>query len=160
MIKAQSGPAGHICGLGFTAIGQAKETTMQYPAPSVAPPLANPLLAFATAMAEAQLKYWQAFQVEGAAFVAKRMHADLKHLRALGRCGTPQAAAECQWSWCGELRKDYAEEWARLAGTTLALGISELAPMGRAFMKTNPKSSNGLGHANTGFPSTTGPNLP
>ena len=110
-------------------------------------------------MAETQLKYWQAFQVEGAAFVAKRMRADLEHLRALGRCGTPQAAAECQWSWCGDLRKDYAEELARLAGTALALGVSEFAPMGAVFKKANRKPSNGLAHAEAGFPNTIGPNI-
>ncbi len=107
--------------------------------------LANPLLDFATAMAEAQLKYWQAYQVEGAAFVAKRMRADLEFLRALGHCGDPQAIAECQWSWLGDVRKDYAEEFARLTGTTLALGISEIAPMGSVFTRPKSKASNGLG---------------
>jgi hypothetical protein len=106
--------------------------------------LANPLLDFVTAMAEAQLKYWQAYQVEGAAFVAKRMRADLEFLRALGHCGDPQAIAECQWSWLGDVRKDYAEEMARLAGTTVALGISEIVPMGSVFTRGKSKASNGL----------------
>lgn len=107
--------------------------------------LANPLLDFVTAMAEAQLKYWQAYQVEGAAFIAKRMRADLEFLRALGHCGDAQSIAECQWSWLGDVRKDYAEEWTRLVATTFALGISEIVPLGGGvFTRAKPKASNGL----------------
>jgi len=109
--------------------------------------LANPALDFVTAMAEAQLKYWQAYQVEGAAFVAKRMRADLEFLRALGHCGDPQSIAECQWSWFADVRKDYAEEIARLMATTFTLGISEIVPMGSVFMRAKPKASNGLDQA-------------
>jgi len=109
--------------------------------------LANPALDFVTAMAEAQLKYWQAYQVEGAAFVAKRMRADLEFLRALGHCGDPQSIAECHWSWCADVRKDYAEEMARLMATTFTLGISEIVPMGSVFMRAKPKASNGLDQA-------------
>lgn len=109
--------------------------------------LANPLLDLATAAAEAQLKFWQAYQVEGSAFVAKRMRADLEYMRALGHCADPQAIGECQWAWLGDVRKDYAEEWARLAGTTFALGVSEITPMGGLFMRGEPKGSNGLAPA-------------
>jgi len=109
--------------------------------------MANPLLDFATAAAEAQLKFWQAFQVEGSAFVAKRMRADLEFLRALGHCADPQAIATCQWAWLGDVRKDYAEELARLAGTTFALGASEVSPMGGLWRRAEPKGSNGLAPA-------------
>jgi hypothetical protein len=49
-------------------------------------PLSNPLLDLAVAGLEAQLKAWQAYQVEGTRFVARRMHTNLEHLRALGHC--------------------------------------------------------------------------
>ena len=105
---------------------------------------ANPLLDFATGLAEMQLKYWQAYQVEGAAFVAKRTRADLEFLRALGHCADAQALSDCYWSWLADVRKDYAEEMARLMATTFALGISQFAPMGSVFTGGKPKTSNGL----------------
>lgn len=111
------------------------------------PRLANPLLDFATAAAEAQLKFWQAYQVEGSAFVAKRLRADLEFLRELGHCADPKTIGECQWAWLGNLRKDYAEEWARLAGTTFALGASDLSPMGSFYARAERKGSNGLAPA-------------
>jgi hypothetical protein len=92
--------------------------------------LANPLLDVVIACAEGQLKFWQAYQVEGAMFIAKRMRADLEFLRSLGHCGDVQSISECQWTWMGNWRKDYAEECGRLAGTTFALGVSDIAPMG------------------------------
>jgi hypothetical protein len=94
------------------------------------PRMANPFLDFATAAAEAQLRFWQAYHVEGSEFVAKRMRANLEFVRELGHCTDPQAIGVCQWAWLGDLRKDYVEEWARLAGTTFALGVSQMAPMG------------------------------
>jgi len=106
--------------------------------------MANPLLDFATAAAEVQLNFWQAYQVEGAAFIAKRMRADLEFLRALGHCTDPQAITECQWAWLGDVRKDYAEEMARLAATTFALGSSKIVPMGGVWRRAEPKGSNGL----------------
>ncbi|ODR96113.1 hypothetical protein AUC69_15160 [Methyloceanibacter superfactus] len=106
--------------------------------------IANPLLDFATAAAEAQLKFWQAFHVEGSAFVAKRLRANLEFLRELGHCADPRAIGDCQWAWLGNLRKDYAEEWARLAGTTFALGVSEMSPMSGFYARAERKGSNGL----------------
>jgi hypothetical protein len=106
--------------------------------------IANPLLDVATAAAEAQLKFWQAYQVEGSKFVAKRMRADLELLHELGHCADPRAIGECQWAWLSDLRKDYAEEWARLAGTTFALGVSEVFPMGGLYARTERKGSKGL----------------
>jgi hypothetical protein len=105
---------------------------------------ANPLLDFTVAMAEAQLKYWQAFHVEGTAFVAKRMRANLEYMRALGHCSDPKSACDCQLAWFADARKDYGEEWARLAGTIVALGVSELAPMHNVFMRRSASGSNGL----------------
>jgi len=105
---------------------------------------ANPLLDFATGLAEMQLKYWQAYQVEGAAFLAKRTRADLEFLRAVGRCADAQKLGDCYWSWLADVRKDYAEEMARLMATTFALGISQFAPMGSVFTSSKPKTSNGL----------------
>jgi hypothetical protein len=104
--------------------------------------LANPLLDFATAMAEAQLKFWQTFHMEGTAFFAKRMRADMEYLRSLGHCANPQSFVECQWAWLTEARKDYAEEWARLAGTPFALGVSETVPMGSVFKPSGPRAAN------------------
>ncbi|MEZ5827415.1 MAG: hypothetical protein R3D30_15825 [Hyphomicrobiales bacterium] len=116
--------------------------------------LANPLLDFAVAMAEAQLKYWQAFQVEGTAFVAKRMRANLEFMRALGHCHDPKGICDCQLAWFGDFRKDYGEEWARLVGTTIALGISEFAPMGTVFTRGRAKNSNNLSRTTGGSDAT------
>ncbi|HUU66149.1 MAG TPA: hypothetical protein VMW57_02555 [Methyloceanibacter sp.] len=100
--------------------------------------LANPFLDLATVTAEAQLKFWEAYQVEGSMFVAKRMRADLEHMRALGHCSDAQAIGECQMAWFSDLRKDYAEEMARLAGTVFSLGVSGMAPLGGLFTKRRP----------------------
>ena len=97
--------------------------------------MANPLLDFATAAAEVQLKFWEAYQVEGSVFVAKRMRADMELMRALGHCGDPKAIGECQLAWLGDLRKDYAEEWARLVGTVFTLGVSGIGPLGGLYSK-------------------------
>jgi hypothetical protein len=95
-----------------------------------APRLSNPFLDLATATAEAQLKAWQAYQVEGTRFVAKRLGANLTFLRSLGHCGDVPAMGACQRSWLDDCRKDYAEEWGRVMGTTFALGFADLAGMG------------------------------
>jgi hypothetical protein len=105
---------------------------------------ANPLLDFATGLAEMQLKYWEAYQLEGAAFVAKRTRANLEFLRALGHCADAQALGDCYWRWHADARKDYAEEMARLMAATFALGISQFAPMSSVFSSGKPKTSNGL----------------
>jgi hypothetical protein len=103
--------------------------------------LANPFLDLAIAGAEAQLKFWQAYQVEGAAFIARRMRTDLEFLRALGHCSDIETLAEGQWAWLGDLRKDYAEEFGRLVGTTFALGVSDIAPMGWLCIKRDAKNT-------------------
>ncbi|MBK5197952.1 MAG: hypothetical protein JJE37_06685 [Methyloceanibacter sp.] len=95
--------------------------------------LFNPLLDFVVAGAEAQLKAWQAFQVEGTRFVAKRMSANLEHLRALGHCSEAQSIGECQGAWLHDVQKDYAEEWSRIVATTFAIGFADLAPTGGLF---------------------------
>jgi hypothetical protein len=95
--------------------------------------LFNPLLDFVVAGAEAQLKAWQAFQVEGTRFVAKRMSANLEHLRALGHCSEAQSIGECQGAWLHDVQKDYAEEWSRIVATTFAIGFTDLAPTGGLF---------------------------
>lgn len=92
-------------------------------------PLQNPLLDFWIAGAEAQLKAWQAYQVEGTRFVAKRLHANLEYLRSLGHCGEAQSMSQCQQAWLAELHKDYTEECGRLAGTSVALTLSTLGPV-------------------------------
>lgn len=89
--------------------------------------LANPLLNFAVATADMQLKAWQAYQVEGTHFVAKRLRANLEFLRSLGHCKDPSSLAACQRDWLDDYRKDYAEEWGRLMGTAAALGLAALA---------------------------------
>src|SRR3989304_2711774 len=78
-------------------------------------PLANPLLDLAVAGLEAQLKAWQAYQVEGTRFVANRMRANLEHLRALGHCCDAPSMGECQRTRLGDIQKDDAEECGRLA---------------------------------------------
>ncbi|MGH6735880.1 MAG: hypothetical protein ACRECX_07345 [Methyloceanibacter sp.] len=113
-------------------------------------PLANPLLDVAVATTEAQLKYWQALQVEGAAFIAKRMRADLEYLRALGHCTDPKTICDCHLAWFKDARKDYGEEWARLAGTLFSLGVSEIAPIGAGFARPRARASNGLAPATDG----------
>jgi hypothetical protein len=61
--------------------------------------LSNPLLDLAVAGVEAQLKAWQAYQVEGTHFVAKRMRANLELLRSLGHCCEVQSMGDCQRAW-------------------------------------------------------------
>ena len=95
--------------------------------------LANPLLDLAVAGLEAQLKAWQAYQVEGTRFVANRMRANLEHLRALGHCCDAPSMGECQRAWLRDVQKDYAEECGRIAATTFALGFTDLAGLGWLF---------------------------
>jgi hypothetical protein len=95
--------------------------------------LANPLLDLAVAGLEAQLKAWQAYQVEGTRFVANRMRANLEHLRALGHCCDAQSMGECQRTWLRDVQKDYAEECGRVAATTFALGFTDLVGLGWLF---------------------------
>lgn len=92
--------------------------------------LSNPLLDLAIAGAEIQLKAWQAYQVEGTRFVAKRLRANLGFLRSLGHCEDASGISECQRNWFADCRKDYAEEWGRLMGTSYALGFADLAGKG------------------------------
>jgi hypothetical protein len=92
--------------------------------------LPNPFLDLAVTGLEAQLKFWQAYQVEGARFVAKRMRNDLEQLRALGHCCDAQSIGEYQLAWVRETQKDYAEEFARLAATTFTLGFADLTGLG------------------------------
>jgi len=93
-------------------------------------PLANPILDLVVAGCEVQLKAWQAYRVEGTAFVAKRLSANLECLRALGHCCDVQSAVECQRAWLRDCQRDYAEEWARIVATTFALGFGNIAGMG------------------------------
>lgn len=95
--------------------------------------LFNPLLDFAIGGAEMQLKAWQAYQVEGTRFVANRLRANLELLRSFGHCCDLPAIGECQRAWLADLRKDYAEEWGRIVGTTCALTLGDLAPMAWLF---------------------------
>lgn len=95
--------------------------------------LSNPLLDFLIAGIEAQLRAWQAFQVEGTRFVAKRINANLDHLRALGHCSDTQSASECQRAFFANAQKDYTEEWARLAATGYALSFGQLSGLGAMF---------------------------
>lgn len=95
--------------------------------------LPNPLLDFAVAGVEAQLKAWQAYQVEGARFVAKRMRNNLEQLRALGHCCDAQSVGAHQLAWLREIQRDYAEEWGRIAATTFTLGSSEFCGLGCLF---------------------------
>lgn len=92
--------------------------------------LPNPFLDFAIAGLESQLKAWQAFQVEGTLFVAKRMRCDLEHLRALGHCCDIESTGECQRAWLHDTQKDYAEEWGRVVATSFALAFGELSGFG------------------------------
>jgi hypothetical protein len=95
--------------------------------------LPNPLLDFAVAAVEAQLKAWQAYQIEGAHFVAKRMRNNLEQLRALGHCCDAQSIGTRQLAWLREIQTDYAEEWGRVAATTLTLGTAEFCGLGCLF---------------------------
>ena len=90
--------------------------------------LPNPVLDFWITGAEAQLKAWQAYQVEGTRFVAKRLQANLEFLRSLCHCGDWQDMAHCHRAWLTDLSKDYTEEVGRLRGTTAALTLTTLAP--------------------------------
>jgi hypothetical protein len=93
--------------------------------------LPNPIIDLAIASVEMQLKAWQAYQIECARFVAKRLQANLALLQSLGHCGDVAAMNECQRVWFANCRKDYAEEWGRLIGTNFALGFTDLAGLGR-----------------------------
>jgi hypothetical protein len=95
--------------------------------------LPNPLLDLTIAGLEAQLKAWQAFQVEGAHFVAKRLRANLELLRALGHCTEAGHVGECHRAWLRELQGDYAEEWGRVVATTFSLCFADLAGIGLLF---------------------------
>ena len=97
--------------------------------------LPNPLLDLAVAGLEAQLKFWQAYQVEGARFVAKRMRGNLEHLRAIGHCCDAQSMGDCQLAWLCETHKDYAEELARISATTFTLSFTDLTGLGWLFGK-------------------------
>ncbi len=101
--------------------------------------LANPLFDLAVAGAETQLKAWQAYQVEGTRFVAKRLRANLAFLRSLGHCKDVPAMGECQRNWFADCRKDYAEEWGRIMGTSFALGFADLA--GKGWLIGSPVTS-------------------
>jgi hypothetical protein len=103
--------------------------------------LANPLLDLAVAGLEAQLKAWQAYQVEGTRFVANRMRVNLEHLRALGHCCDAPSMGECQRTWLRDVQKDYAEECGRVAATTFALGFTDLAGLGWLFGQRMAKGS-------------------
>jgi hypothetical protein len=95
--------------------------------------LPNPLLDLTIAGLETQLKAWQAYQVEGAYFIAKRLRANLELMRSLGHCTEAGRAGECQRAWLRELQGDYAEEWGRIVATTLTLCFADLAAMGLLF---------------------------
>ncbi|MBM3543498.1 MAG: hypothetical protein FJX44_03180 [Alphaproteobacteria bacterium] len=93
--------------------------------------LPNPILDLAIAGVEMQMKAWQAYQIESARFVAKRLQANLAFLQSVGHCGDAAAMSECQRVWFADCRKDYAEKWGRLIGTSFALGLTDLAGLGR-----------------------------
>jgi hypothetical protein len=123
------------CQMDWGANAHQTEAMMQHsiPADTNKPRVPNPFLDFAVTGLEAQLKFWQAFQVEGARFVAKRMRNNLEQLRALGHCCEAQAMGECQLAWVREMQKDYAEEFARLAATAFTLGFADLTGLGWLF---------------------------
>jgi hypothetical protein len=98
--------------------------------------LSNPLLDIAIAGLEAQLKAWQAYQVESTHFVAKRMRCNLEHLRALGHCCDMQSTNECQRAWLRDIQK---EEWGRIAATSFALAFGELSGLGWLFGQRTTK---------------------
>ena len=97
------------------------------------PRLPNPLLDLTIAGLEAQLKAWQAYEVEGAHFIAKRLRANLELLRAFGHCTEPEYIGDCHRAWVRELQGDYAEEWGRIGATTFSLCFADLAAMGLLF---------------------------
>jgi hypothetical protein len=101
--------------------------------------LPNPLLDLTIAALESQLKAWQAYQVEGAAFIAKRLRANLELLRAFGHCAEVGHVGECRHAWLRELHCDYAEEWGRLLATSYSLCFADLAGMGLLFGPRAPK---------------------
>jgi hypothetical protein len=101
----------------------------------------NPVLDFWIRGAEAQLKAWQAYQVEGARFVAKRMHSHLEFLRSLGHCGDASAVSRCQLACIDAMHKDYAEEAGRILGTTAALALGALQPVGAFGGQRNSRPS-------------------
>lgn len=103
--------------------------------------LFNPFLDLAIAGLEAQLKAWQTYQVEGARFVAKRLHANLEHMRALGHCSDTHSMGECQKAWLSDIQKDYGEECGRITATTFAIGFGDLAGLGWLFGQRTPKHS-------------------
>ena len=105
------------------------------------PRLSNPLLDLAVAGLEAQLKAWQAYQVEGTRFVANRMRANLEYLRALGHCCDAPSMGECQRAWLRDIQKDYAEECGRLAATTFTIGFGDIAGLGWLFGQRTVQSS-------------------
>jgi len=117
--------------------------------------LSNPFLDCAIAGLEAQLKAWQAYQVEGTRFVANRMRADLEQLRALGHCSDPKSIAECQLAWLREIQKDYAEEGARIAATAFTMDFTDLAGLGWLFGR---RTAEGKVAAQTGAKSRGEPN--
>jgi hypothetical protein len=98
--------------------------------------LSNPLLDFVIIGAEAQLKAWQAYQVEGTQFVAKRMRADLEFLRSLGHCSEVQSMGDCRQAWLRDMQADYGEEWGRIVGTGLAVAKSDVAPLQGTLYRT------------------------
>ena len=95
--------------------------------------LPNPLLDIAIACLEAQLKAWQAYQVEGTLFVARRLRSNLEHMRAIGHCCDIESTGQCQRAWLHDIQKDYAEECGRVAATTFALAFGELSGFGLLF---------------------------
>jgi hypothetical protein len=119
--------------------------------------LSNPLLDLAVAGLEAQLKAWQAFQVEGAQFVAKRMRCNLEQLRSLGHCGDIQSMGACQLAWLNDVQKDYAEECGRIAGTSFTLGFADLTGLGWLFGK---RTAEGCREPQPGSQSTGKPKSP
>jgi hypothetical protein len=95
--------------------------------------LPNPLLDLTIAGLEMQLKAWQAYQVEGAHFIAKRLRANLELMRGLGHCAEAGHAGECLRAWLRDLQGDYGEECGRVAATTFSICFADLASMGLLF---------------------------
>jgi hypothetical protein len=101
--------------------------------PAKQPRLSNPVLDLTIASLEMQLKAWQAYQVEGAHFIAKRLRANLEFVRALGHCAEAGHVGDCCRAWLGDLHGDYAEECGRITATTFSLCFADLAPIGLLF---------------------------
>lgn len=91
------------------------------------PFLWNPLLDATIILLEGNLKAWQAYEVESARFIAKRMGATIEHLRALRQCCDVESANERQRTFFSEAQKDYAEEFGRLLATGYALSIGQIS---------------------------------